>query len=596
MIWRACLVVIFFLRAVPACCQHITDLQGFDNEDFIEHTCVYTDSTRAISPDRVARLYTRHRFRSMEYFGDNIGVGNFNYWVVFKVKAGSSAPPRIILEVPIARLDSFSVYRLLPSGRLLFVQKCLGVGADIDQKPLFSFNHAVAVDLNKYDTTTLFLKINKYPGSVRSSVIVHTPKHFERKQKNLNRNLSVFLCLGILVILSSGVAGYISGQRMYYTFSVLTLFKTALNLQMFNYSQIFYRLGLDRVGTSAFVLMTLFFQYLFFKLYFKEKPYKIFFYLVSCLLLLDFFTGFFVSGGGLYYSLYALVFILALGFLWEISRKWGRAKKQDLPLLILQLLILFCLFTLLLKQVFYFANGFFRKHEYEIFLGSSISEMVLYFIYLTAGIFRLYSESKEKTLQINRLQSELLLISEAERQKIATDLHDDLGSTLAVLKDKIENGSGDALTIVQKAMKDLRSISHQLMPHEFELLGLKKSLERFADENNHQHTRPHISLVLFGETALLSADKQLNVYRILTELIHNSRKHSKATELTIELTYRPDCLHVSFTELDGQPSPVNSHPGIGLKSIASRLQYLNAAVLENSFTPTGYNLTFEIKR
>lgn len=190
---------------------------------------------------------------------------------------------------------------------------------------------------------------------------------------------------------------------------------------------------------------------------------------------------------------------------------------------------------------------------------------------------RIYAQKKlEKDIITKQIETQ-----EQERRIIAADLHDDLGATLSLLNRRAlkENFSIENQNLIEKAIKDLRSISRNLLPADFETYGLIASLEKYILSLNEQQT-VKFTFINFGERVPLKHDTELNIYRIITELSNNVMKHSKAQNATVQLIYHPNHLFVSVED-DGKGLEISKdNLGIGLKNVISRIEYLQAKVLE----------------
>ena len=201
----------------------------------------------------------------------------------------------------------------------------------------------------------------------------------------------------------------------------------------------------------------------------------------------------------------------------------------------------------------------------------------------------------------NRKISEQILKSqEEERERIARDLHDQLGSTLATLKMQVQAYvSGDsrieqAIALIDKASNDVRNIAHDLMPKDFENTDLPTILQSFFYRLNGQSTP---QFTFFHTEALLPLSKQfeLVLFRIILELVTNITRHSGATEATVQLVYHEIGLNL-IVEDNGRGFDTDAKSGIGLKNIRSRVAYLKGKVHIDSNsrgTTTIINLPYE---
>jgi signal transduction histidine kinase len=230
-----------------------------------------------------------------------------------------------------------------------------------------------------------------------------------------------------------------------------------------------------------------------------------------------------------------------------------------------------------------------------------ITGLVLFLIVMIAIITlllrsnRLRKDNAQYRLQLLQTQKDaaslLIQTQETERQRIAADLHDDLGGTLATLRRHLDDARRqlhdprdhqlfDRLEpLIHKSAKDLRRISHNLMPPEFARLGLAGAIEQLVAAIPPYPT--HFELVVGGQPWPLPHETQLNLYRIVSELVHNIIKHAQATRTTVELLYFPEHLTL-LVEDNGKRVPTakntNKMEGIGVKNSRLRAEYMGATI------------------
>lgn len=218
-------------------------------------------------------------------------------------------------------------------------------------------------------------------------------------------------------------------------------------------------------------------------------------------------------------------------------------------------------------------------------------------IILAFGLTIRYNRFRQQNLNLqltlaqerNQTTTQVINAQEAERQRIAADLHDDLGGTLATLRRRLDDLrqrlhdplAADAIDqlepLVQKSTHDLRRIAHNLMPPEFDRLGLRHALDQLVQSQSGQPTR--FSFVVAGQERRLPLEIELNLYRIVSELVQNIHKHAEARQAAIQLLYYED--HLSMMVEDdglGSRAAKNSGAGVGLglKNSSLRAEYIGA--------------------
>jgi len=224
--------------------------------------------------------------------------------------------------------------------------------------------------------------------------------------------------------------------------------------------------------------------------------------------------------------------------------------------------------------------------------------LVLNLVLIISGLFYNYFSSQEDKSRLIAEQSEtekkILKLSidaqDKERQRIAKDLHDDLGSNLAMIKLRMEllmenqtkpNGSNENLEEIHQlldgACKDLRYISHELMPVDLSTKVMRTMVEELVEKLSVQ--QKVIIHAQVDDIPILSIDTKVNLFRIIKELMNNVLKHAQATEANIRLFQVTDSDTITLEISDngkGIPKEVleGKSKGMGLKNLEKRVEYL----------------------
>src|ERR1700758_2117371 len=143
------------------------------------------------------------------------------------------------------------------------------------------------------------------------------------------------------------------------------------------------------------------------------------------------------------------------------------------------------------------------------------------------------------------LSGRLIYAQEAERMRLACDLHDDLSQSLALLSIELEmfgqsrpaeRGQMQEFSAqVRRLSSEVHRLSHELHPVKLEQLGLVAALRGFCK----QFAVAHEMAIEFADRSVPRAVPEataLCLYRIAQEALHNVVKHSGATVARVELT------------------------------------------------------------
>lgn len=201
-------------------------------------------------------------------------------------------------------------------------------------------------------------------------------------------------------------------------------------------------------------------------------------------------------------------------------------------------------------------------------------------------------KSLEQQKQHDLLQASIRA-GETERQRIAEELHDDVGATLSSIRLFLHTRDGAApkptalpqiKELLDEAIEKVRSLSHQLQPALLQRLGLEAALRSYTETLG---ATGALSAHFISHTALpkLPPETELAVYRIVQELATNAIRHGGATGLWVEAgggVAEPWCvafLHngAGLTQEDFDAQLYK--PGaIGLKNIATRATLIRASL------------------
>jgi signal transduction histidine kinase len=184
-----------------------------------------------------------------------------------------------------------------------------------------------------------------------------------------------------------------------------------------------------------------------------------------------------------------------------------------------------------------------------------------------------------------------------ERRRIASELHDSLGHLLAAARMHLSLAAATDLStqrsaeIVDEAAREVRHISHNLMPASLKELGLVAAL-RQMQRNLSPGGIPVMTLQSEGYTPQ-SDEREMALYRMAQELLHNSIRHGKAEHIHVQLLISGKELTLAVLD-DGTGFDAQQrleHPsdsdGIGLKSLAARVEMLKGRLDIQSSPGTG---------
>lgn len=245
-------------------------------------------------------------------------------------------------------------------------------------------------------------------------------------------------------------------------------------------------------------------------------------------------------------------------------------------------------------------------------------------LFLGSGIFVLLQKNTTKKRQLaeqevllkqqrveNLLkQQELLSIDamiegqEKERQKVAGELHDDLGSLMATIKLHFDNAKvstrdpalKNAQKLLEEAYQKIRGMAHSknsgVMSDQGLLPAIKKMAKSISESNALQ-----VTVEDFGLGERMENSLELSIFRMVQELVANAIKHAEASKVSIQLTQHEDNLNI-IVEDNGKgfdrSKLDNRQSGMGLTNIEKRVEHLEGNFTVDSVLGKGTSILIDI--
>lgn len=227
---------------------------------------------------------------------------------------------------------------------------------------------------------------------------------------------------------------------------------------------------------------------------------------------------------------------------------------------------------------------------------------------LRAGKLRQVARERSRQEEFTR---RLIESQEAERKRIAAELHDSLGQNLLIARNHLFL-AGDATTdaalqsrlrkvgdSVAAAIEEARNISHQLRPFQLERLGLTKAIASVIRQTS-ESTRLPVKTQIENVDGLLPPTAEVMVYRLVQEGLNNVVKHADASEVRVRIQRAADRMRLVIED-DGRGFDAARmqrgeavSPGLGLTGFEERTKLLRGRFRCLSVPGRGTVLTFEI--
>jgi two-component system, NarL family, sensor kinase len=231
-----------------------------------------------------------------------------------------------------------------------------------------------------------------------------------------------------------------------------------------------------------------------------------------------------------------------------------------------------------------------------LFLG--LAGLALMIGLLAWSQYKRYKLRKETQLQTEIMKQQELATKavieaeEEERQRIARDLHDGVGQMMSVAKMNLSAFESEIIFsneeqklsfekiihLVDDSCKEVRHVSHNMMPHALLKSNLASAVRDFIDKIDKKTLEIHFYSEGLDER--LNSNTENVLYRVIQECVNNVIKHAGATELDISVIRDKDGISATIED-NGKgfdTSDKEKFEGIGLKNILTRVEYLKGTV------------------
>ena len=203
----------------------------------------------------------------------------------------------------------------------------------------------------------------------------------------------------------------------------------------------------------------------------------------------------------------------------------------------------------------------------------------------------------------------LLEAQEAERARIARDLHDDIGQRLALLSIELQQlqrsarhparGLAESLDALQRQTLDIsadvQALSHQLHPSRLNLLGVVPAMRNLCVEISARQ-KVDVEFIHQDVPGTLRPDIAICLFRVLQEALQNAVRHSAAGRCSVHLNGTPNAISLTVRDTGRgfDPASVARDGGLGLTSMRERLKLVAGELLIESQPALGTTIVARV--
>lgn len=230
-----------------------------------------------------------------------------------------------------------------------------------------------------------------------------------------------------------------------------------------------------------------------------------------------------------------------------------------------------------------------------------LTALFLFFIYLIKSSTNKRKADKAsfelalKDKELERMNA-VIVGQESERIKIASNLHDEVGSLMSMAQRNLDYAISkldnvplkeelhSSLSLLEQSLTKIRSISNGMLPHFLMKFGLIKTLQRLTNQIEATIGNTCHFTTNCPENFKLEQQSEIQLHAIIQELVNNMLKHAHPHSIQIKLLKQPSILELTISH-DGIAINQNEYEhlllhseGVGLSSIVNRLTMLKGQI------------------
>lgn len=570
------------------------------------------NNSDTISVKNIVQKFKNNEFKKKPKFRVYKKLGNKNWWFHIPIKPQNNTKKHQYLTVSNPYLAFGKVY--FKKGKIIDSLHTTSYTKSFPFKHIFYRHPVWKIPIDDIDKTDVFLNLKNNGGRSRLEF------HLENENEFLKRVETEYIFFGIFIAFILSML-------------IILLFFSILKKE---YSVIFYAiyigltlieflagkgLGIQYLWSDSSFLITnirsfsqtlgTFFIGLFYIRFYKlskkqhksEQIFKIGVYITIPFILIYVYKAIF--GGFATLFLYTWTILKIIALLWFFNHLY-LAIKKSIPFYLMIAFVLPILAIVISQSInpLVNSNDFWFYGSINIYYLMLVAEILLFTRYIFSSViqtqqkyFKVKKASNE--LQFN-FQNKILEIQQQERNKLLSNVHDSFGGYLEALKirllQKQENNPKKVQEILDSFYTEYRYLLNSLYSPKINSENFIENLTEFLNKIN-QLSSNSINYNFKISNTQLSQSKCVHLYRIISELITNALKYSKASKIKVNINQNINNIELSVIDngIGFDTTKVNKNT-YGLANVKKRVSEMKGEFHISSLKNKGTSITINIPK
>ncbi len=575
----------------------------------------FADSTGRLTVSQIRSLYRQGKFSALPGNRLVINYTTANHWL--HIRLAPAKPQLLYLEIDNPRINRVSFYQTVRDS--VVSQVITGDSLPFTTRGFPHYNWVVPVLLHAEKPTDVFVMLSKHGEILSTGISLWGPNAFEQYDRSRYLLWGMLAGLTVLVLLLNGMV-WIATHDTLYGWFMAVIVVTAFNLgaasglsfqYVWPHAPVVNNWYPQTISAWLIVLAHVHFMQRFIgqvagNSWIVHWVNRFKYSIIACTLLtlgLVIFDA--VPTNFFRFLVWITLFFSVMVIPLAVLSLRERIRRRE-PIILFYTAVTAVQF---LTLAVFFVNLFLTRAGRPLFTmpneGLVLVNYLIDLIMMSLGVlyfgFTNYRQRNEQLLTTLHQQEQdqsrkVIEALEIERNRIAEDLYDDVGAMLSTAIGYVSSVMRkpdvrekfplltEARQLLVRAVDNLRTVSHNLMPKNFAELGLAKSLAETIDKVS-ASTSIRFRFIVAGPERRLDANTEVQIFRIAAELINDIVKNSDATEATLQLIYGDESL-VLIAEDDG-PNPPQYN------NLHSKVAFINGKI-DADISPAGVTVLAEI--
>lgn len=570
----------------------LSTASAVEPKDKISHTIYfYQDKTNQLKLNDLLFSYRKYNFRALDG-RTNFGISNAAYWFKIEIPA-QKISSNAILEIGYPLLDKINIYT---NSNNKWIETRTGDDLPFSSREIKHPNFIKMIPVQSGVAQTLYYKVTSN-GPLNISANLWNDSAFYQSDRTTMAIVGASLGALLAILLFNHFIYLSIGDRSFLYYVGYILFMTLFIFSVRGLLSVYILQDNPKLVSQATYLFL--YSAMVFELKFigevnntaSHSPDLLRMINLACFVLIGVIAlgtaigdRFFLSVVTPYFGISVIVFsayviIEGIRAAYKPSKYIGLAYLAIIPTGALYML----------GTVGLLKHGNWTGSAFQ--LGIVIEALLLSF----ALAYRIrYTEQSLSEVRVDAGQTriafsrKLIESRDAERQNLASELHDGMGQNLLAIKNKLsraidvgghnDKNVEDAHNIVQSTILDVRRLSHQLHPHILDRLGLKEAASAVV-RDAFEEGSVQIKCLIDDTEVPRRSQVALHLYRIVQEGVKNILTHADPEYVNVEMFQLADNIILRIENLsdtfDLAWMPASDlHEGFGLSSIRERVELL----------------------